>query len=193
MIEMSITEALTILRRHLGKKITTKNPKNKGWRGNAVEELLGASQDNSHTPDSFAFELKTSVCRLDKDGVCRPKDGRLAICMVTTDSLKESFHNSICWHKLRRILLVGTFDECNGTYASFATIRFVRCFDFQDDSEIYKKLKEDYEHLQKYVKRNGFDKLSRSIITPNRLLHIGTKGCKRSSTRAFYLTNKAFS
>jgi hypothetical protein len=191
MIKMSLKEAQARLERHLGKTITADNPKNKGWRGIEVEKLLGSGWDNSHGTDSYDFELKTAVCRLDKDGVCRPKDGRLAVCMTSPEELLVPFRNSVCLQKLRRVLLVGTLDKESGPYARSATIMLVRPIDFGSNTKMCENLEEDYECLQKYVRRLGFDKLSRSLPTPHRLLHIGTKGSRQSKTRAFYLANKA--
>jgi DNA mismatch repair protein MutH len=186
----SLDEMEARLQRLIGRRISTNLPTDKGWRGKEVERLVGLALNNRPESDEYAHELKTVVGTIDKSGMAMPKDGRIAVCQVTEDHLtKERFEHSSCWKKLSRFILVLVQDR--GKWSSESTILYVRGYKFQDDSAKFSALKADYEWLQRFVKRRGFDALSRALVTPNGLLHIGTKGTKASSTRAFYLNNKA--
>jgi hypothetical protein len=180
------------LRALIGTTIEATNPKDKGWRAQAIARLLGDVRDNLSAPDSFGHELKSVTCCSNDDGVLRPRERRLAVCMVDDGSLRVPFIRSVCWQKLQRFLLVGFTYE--GKWASSARIEFVRRLAFQDDKQKYKQLEEDYEHFQRLAKRKGFNSLSRADRSPNGLLQIATKGpggIGNKKTRAFYLLNRA--
>lgn len=189
----SSREAVKILQGLIraGTVIRTENPKDKGWRGKAVELLLGHSQDSRAQSDSFSYELKVSLCRREIDGTLKPKEGRVAITMVDEKELlsKGSFQGSRCWNKLQKIILVGVSDT-GDKWSSSATMVFVRTYAPMESSEVFRMLSDDYGALKRLCVRLGFDHLSRSLKTPHGLLHIGTKGARNSTTRAFFLTNK---
>lgn len=136
--------------------------KNKGYRGNVLENALGIPNSKSLKDcidgDVKTFKLGESVAIT-----------MLGHCLDEIISNTVEFENSKVFAKLEKTLLVG-FDKQN----NFIDAKIIN---LQSDKEHYDKLAEDYSYIAAVVKHAyNTGQTLHTINGPNKIMQIRTKG-----------------
>lgn len=154
---------------------------NKGWKGQALEKLLGLEINSSRSPNGLGFELK-SVAFIKKDEEWKPKE-TMAITMINSDEvIKNTFLQSHCWNKLKSTIFCAV--SWDGHFAATSKLIGVSSLDFVDDENLFKSLELDYIEVQRILKIKGLSGLSGKM---GKLIQPRTKGKGHGSVgRAFY-------
>lgn len=152
---------------------------NKGWKGLVLERLAGLTNNNEKAPDGPGFELKSVAFY---PNMSKPKE-TMAITMINQqDLLQDDFFTSHCWVKLKSLIFCAV--EWQGKNAEDAKLLAVASMDFDEDGELIKEVKADYELIRTKLRDQGFGALTGK---DGKWIQARTKGAGHGSTsRAFY-------
>ncbi len=169
---------------------------NKGWVGQVLDRVASTECVSAAQPDGPDYELK-SVHVVMRSGEWLPKETFAITMMNPRKILEETFEDSVLWHKLERLILVGhSYPEAR---RDEAYVRFVAPVDLSDG--ILKDEVEAYwTAVQRMVREGGIAKYS-SRGTSSGYVQLRTKGSANSrttcpvtgqevKTRAFYATKR---
>ncbi|MCR5084452.1 MAG: DNA mismatch repair protein MutH [Succinivibrionaceae bacterium] len=120
----------------------------KGFQGELIELLLGASAQNRPEPDfpGLALELKT----IPVDAAMRPLESTFICHADLNPRTHVAFEDSVLWHKMRRMLLVPLHAERGMGFGE----RTVRGYAFYEpEPRVREQLREDFEELMGMVAR----------------------------------------
>jgi DNA mismatch repair protein MutH len=129
--------------------------RNKGWIGELLEALLGASSASLPQPDfpHLGVELKT----LPVDGRGRPRESTY-VCMVPLDNaLGETWEHSWVRRKLARVLWVPVQADAA---TPLGERRIGSALLWSPDAHEEAQLRRDYEDLMEFVHTGTLDRLS---------------------------------
>lgn len=159
---------------------------NKGWAGNVIERYLGLPLNSTQAPNFGSWELKTISLKYLKDNSLVIKE-TMAITKIDSYNIKRTeFEDSHLLSKLRKQVVVARI--WNSKEEEFSELYNVAKFDI-GNTDIFNKVKEDYNLVKKTIEEKGFDSLSGK---QGRYIQPRTKGRGHGSkTRAFY-ARKAF-
>lgn len=195
-------KALTNLKKYLGRDLYElaldfsitmyKDEKqNKGWKGLVLERCAGLDNNNISAPNGIGFELK-SVSFINKNEKMTAAE-TMAITMINQEKLKkEDFFKSGLWEKLKSLVFCAV--QVKGKKDKNPIFVAVTSFDFQEDENLIKEIKADYDFIRNKLIKEGFDALTGK---DGKWIQARTKGAGHGSTsRAFYakkeLVNKIF-
>ena len=119
--------------------------KGKGWMGQAVEKLLGATAHSKPLPDfiNLGIELKTLSVNLDG----KPKESTY-ICVAPFPTIETNWEDSIFYLKTRKILWVPILSDSN---LSLDKHRILSPFLWQPSAFIDAIFKQDWEELTEFL------------------------------------------
>lgn len=178
-MKLTINELLSRITPHVGVPITSPITRNKGAAGQLLETLTGIPH-TSDTLDCIDGELKLYPLKTLKNGKVVPKE-TLAVTMLSKESLAtNSFEESKCYTKMRRMLVVGY--HRNGDNIIITEPILVDA-DNSRYTPLFDALRIDYNTIRSRFLEEGH--LSSSV---GKYLQTRTKGAGHgSTTRAFYL------
>jgi len=180
-LDKYIGQDLAKLANELGVTTFKNGKQNKGWKGLALEQLAGLTNDNKQAPNGLGFELKSTAFYQVK-GIWRPKE-TMAITMINPANLIETpFFQSHCWEKLKSIVFCAV--SWNGKHDPKSELLKIQSFDFLEDEEIIKEIEMDYEFIRNKCATQGFKALTGR---DGKWIQARTKGAGHGSiSRAFY-------
>jgi DNA mismatch repair protein MutH len=189
---ISKERALEILQGHIGIDlvevardlgITTfiNEKQNKGWKGAALEGIIGLGVNHKQAPDGLDFELKSTAYYKVK-GVWTPKE-TMAITMIKPEQLIATpFYESHCWDKLQSLVFCAV--TWYGKHIERAELLKVQSFDFLNGTDIVNEIESDYELIRYKCRRYGLGGLTGA---DGKWIQARTKGAGHGTiSRAFY-------
>lgn len=172
-----------------GVPIFGKNGMNKGWRGTAVERLLGLSQGNSKGSDFPDLEVKTVPVRFSKGRVSAKET--TCLCVLDANEMgRSSFKDSGIYAKMKNTLfvLIDVEDENDPKIAG------TRCVRLEDHPDLLEQMEKDYEEIAEHI-LDGLDEHGFNVSLTGKLGKVmqprPKTGKKGSYSWAFYLKKKA--
>lgn len=132
----------------------------KGWLGQAVELVLGASAGQQALPDfiSLGIELKT----VPVSGECEPIESTYISRVQLKPVVPEYWHTSSCYQKLRRVLWLPVEGDRDIPYAER---RIGMGFIWSPDSKDLAVLEEDWTMLTNLIQQGQIAKIDARIGT----------------------------
>ena len=153
---------------------------NKGWAGTVIEKHLGSMPNSRQEPDFGDWELKAIPLKYLKNGSLSFKE-TMAVTMIDPEHIvTHDFEDSHLYDKLKSLLIVAR--TVGRSYKDDSFIYDVKSVDLSSD--LFIRVKEDYNKIKSEITTNGFNNLSSSVGT---LIQARTKGEKGNvKKRAFY-------
>lgn len=152
----------------------------KGWVGQAIEWILGATASNHSLPDftHLGIELKT----IPVSQIGNPIESTFIVTIPLLTIHQQQWATSQCYAKLKRVLWISI--EGNKEIP-FAHRRVGRGILWSPNSEQEKTLAHDWDHLTSLIATGQLETLNASIGS---CLHIRPKAANGSSLTYYYDT-----
>ena len=154
--------------------------KNKGWAGHVIERHLGLALNSSRAPNFGSWELKM-VSLKDRAGILSVKETMAITMLDPVEVLQKPFEQSHLLAKLSKLIIVSRIFQTQADDRSI--IYSIGQFDI-GDTDVFLRVRQDYEEVRKVLKRLGPLGLSGRMGI---LVQPRTKGAGHGSvSRAFY-------
>ena len=164
----------------------------KGWAGDVVEKYITGFKDSSPRPDFEDSELKIVPLKLSKSGMFSVKEP-MSICMANEEEiLLNDFYSSHVYEKMKSLLIA--FYVARNMLTD--PVIFVGTSRFKLEGDYLNNIKEDYDLLRSFVKKNGLNAVSGTLGKPCIEFSMRPKDQKGKSSgntfprRAFTIRNK---
>lgn len=126
----------------------------KGWVGQFIEKILGASAANWDQPDFVNLGIELKTLPINRLGI--PVESTY-ICMLSLPLLETDFHQSRVWRKMAKILWIPI--EANKEQA-LAQQKIGTPLLWSPNQRLYQQLKQDWEELTELIALGRFSELS---------------------------------